>query len=133
MHILNTMQIRADRNKVLTQLQKNRERHKKIVAEARVGYVAKAREALLAKLKEVETGKIVSLAFGLDAPQDHTKVYDTAIEMLSLHTEETIVLDSKQVRNLMMDEWDWSQHFLAANSRYSSTAAMMNNSPNDDE
>lgn len=125
MHILNSMTIRANRNKVIETLKKNRERHKKIVAEARRGYVTKARDALLAKLKEVESGKVVSLSFGMNAPQDHTKVYDTAIEMLTLHTEKTIVLDANQVRNLMMDQWDWSTHFLLANSAYSGTAAAL--------
>lgn len=125
MHILNSMHILADRNKVIDTLKTNREKHRAIVVEARAFYIAKAREALMARLKEAEAGKVVSLAFQMSPPQDHTKVYDTAIAMLELHTEPTIRLDTQQVRNLMMDEWDWSHHFLMTNSAYSATAGTM--------
>jgi hypothetical protein len=117
------MTIKADRDTVIATLKKNRERHKQIVSEARVGYVKKAREALMEKLALVESGKVVALTFALEAPQDHTKVYDTAIEMLSMHTDATIILDAGQVRNLVMDEWDWTSHFMLVNSAYSNTAA----------
>lgn len=123
MHVLNSMKISAKTLDVLSALVKNREKHQKIVAEARVGYAKAAREALLEQLKKLETGKTSVIAFHLAAPQDHTKVYDTAIEMMRLHTEETVPLDSGQVRTLMMDEWDWKSHFLMANSAYSGTAA----------
>jgi hypothetical protein len=123
MHILNTMKIQARTNDVLETLITNRATHQKIVAEARVGYAKKAREALLDQLSKLEAGKISVVTFHLAAPQDHTKVYDTAIAMMRMHTEPVVTLDSGQVRTLMMDEWDWKSHFLLANSAYSATAA----------
>jgi len=131
MHVLNSMKIIAKTKDVLTALVKNRQKHQKIVAEARVGYAKKAREALLDQLKKLETGKTSVVTFHLAAPQDHTKVYDTAIEMMRMHTGKTVPLDSGQVRTLMMDEWDWKSHFLLANSAYSGTAAA-EYSPDDD-
>jgi len=132
MHVLNSMKIVAKTKDVLAALVKNRERHQKIVAEARVGYARRAREALLEQLKRLESGKATVVVFSLTAPQDHTKVYDTAIEMMRMHTGKTVPLDSGQVRTLMMDEWDWKRHFLMANSAYSGTAAA-EYSPSDDE
>jgi|JI10StandDraft_1071094.scaffolds.fasta_scaffold23745_4 signal recognition particle GTPase len=123
MHVLNSMQITAKTSDVLAALMKNRDGHQKIVAEARVGYAKAAREALLDQLKKLESGRLSVVNFQLTAPQDHTKVYDTAIEMMKLHTGETVVLDSAQVRTLMMDQWDWKSRFLMANSLYSGTAA----------
>lgn len=123
MHMLKSMRITAKKDDVLTRLKSNREEHKKIVVEARDGYLKKARAALEERMKDLSSGKLVSLFFALAPPQDHTRVYDVTIEMLSLHTGAEIELDAEQVRNLMMDEWDWSQQFLTSNSAYSGTAA----------
>lgn len=134
MHVLNSMKITAKTEEVLAALVKNREAHAKIVQEARVGYVKAAREALQKELTRLETAKgRVVVTFVLQPPQDHTKVYDTAIEMMKLHTEKTVVLDSTQVRTLMMDQWDWKRHFLLANSAYSGTAAETVGSAADDD
>jgi len=132
MHVLNSMSINANTKAVLAALIKNRATHQKIVKEARVGYASAAKSALLRELKKLEDGRDVVVTFQLAAPQDHTKVYDTAIEMMKLHTEKKVRLDSQQVRTLMMDEWDWKRHFLLANSAYSGTAAAAFN-PADDE
>jgi hypothetical protein len=90
----------------------------------------KARDAVKAKLDKLESGKLVSLAFHLMVPVDQTKVYDTAIQMLELHTGEFIELDSEQVRCLIQDQWDWTRTFYGTNKAYSSTANAVD--PGDD-
>lgn len=90
--------------------------------EARAGYAKRAREVLLEELAKLESMPDRVVVFSLRAPQDHTKVYDTAIQMVELHPEPTVVLDSGEVRTLIMDEWDWKQAFLRANRPYSGTA-----------
>jgi hypothetical protein len=122
MHVLNTMKITANTKEVLDALRKNREKHRAIVDEARVGYAKKAREELINQLSKLEKGQISVVTFQLVAPQDRTSVYDTAIRMMEMHTSLTVTLDSSQVRPLMMDEWDWKKGFLMANSNYSGTA-----------
>jgi len=122
MHILNSMRINAKTKDVLEALIGNRTKHREIVIEAREGYAKRAVEVLKAELKRLETSKNALVMFSLQPPQDHTKVYDTAIEMMRMHQDETVVLDSGQVRNLMMDEWDWKTNFLVANSMYSGKA-----------
>ena len=116
------MRINAKTKDVLEALIGNRTKHREIVIEAREGYAKRAVEVLKAELKRLETSKNALVMFSLQPPQDHTKVYDTAIEMMRMHQDETVVLDSGQVRNLMMDEWDWKTNFLVANSMYSDKA-----------
>jgi len=122
MHVLDSMKVRVDRKSLLDTLTVNRAKHQTIVKEARVGYLVKAKEAVSARLKELEAGRPVPLTFALAPPRDHTNVYDTAIRMMEIHLDEAIVLDSEQVRHLIMDEWDWSSQFLASNAVYSGTA-----------
>ena len=113
----------VDKKEALKTLRANRERHHKIVEEARVGYVEKAKAKLAAKLDELSSGKLVALRFDLQVPEDHTDDYDLAIRMVELHTEDTIEMTSTDVRTLMMDEWDWLRSFLFTNARYANSAA----------
>ena len=108
--------------KTLETLRENKERHVQIVKEAREGYIKSAKEALAARMDKLESGEVVSLSFTLTPPQDYSKIYDVAIRMLDMHTENTIELDGTQVQHLVMDEWDWQQGFLTSNTRYSKMA-----------
>jgi len=107
---------------LLAKLRENRERHAKIVEEAQAGYVKEAQQAIGEKLVELKLKKIASLYFGLHPPIDHTEAYDTVIEMLDMSTDDHIVLNSSDFRNLVMDEWEWKDDFLVANSGYSASA-----------
>lgn len=107
---------------LLTALRKNREEHADIVVEARAGYVEKAKAALLRKLDDIKSGKIVALMFKLSPPVDNTDVYDTVIKMVEMTTEEHIVLEATEFRNLIEDHWDWSRDFYHSNSLYSASA-----------
>lgn len=119
MNALYGLSITANKKEILVTLRKNREEHQSIVKEARVVYAKKAEAAIMKKLDALRSGKIVSLAFQLTAPLDYTTVYDTAIRALELHTGETINLSADQVRNLIDDQWDWTQNFTASNRLYS--------------
>lgn len=123
MRMLDDMTIMANREQVLETLKKNRETHKKIVEEAREGYLKKAEEELKKRLSKVKEGNLVDLFFRLNLPVDQTKVYDTAIKMLEMHVDNEIELSAYQVRNLVMDEWDWKEQFIGTNALYSVTAA----------
>jgi hypothetical protein len=122
MRLVTNMQVTVRTEEALEALKKNRETHKTIVKEAREGYVKKAKKEILKRLEQLKDNKVVSLHFNLQPPQDYTKVYDVAIEMLRLHTEDTLDLNGDQVKHLMMDDWDWMEVFLVANRGYSSTA-----------
>jgi hypothetical protein len=125
MYMTESMQVTVNTADVLRTIRENAEKHKQIVAEAREGYMKAAEKALAARLKDLRSGKLVSLTFQLAPPVDQSSVYRTVIRMLELHTKEDITLDSKQVRCLVMDEWDWKKQFLLSNSAYSATATRM--------
>ena len=59
----------------------------------------------------------------LGPPIDQTKEYDRAVRMLELAVDENIELTEVQFANYVMDEWQWSQHFMAMNAMYSMRAA----------
>jgi hypothetical protein len=133
MHELTGMTIVTKTSELLAILKKNRESHRLIVEEARVGYIEKAREALNKRLDALKAGKVVGLSFGLQLPVDQTSVYDTAIKMLELHQGDTIELSHTQVRNLVLDKWDWTGAFRATSVLYSETARSTFGSSDEDE
>jgi hypothetical protein len=109
------MTVNVNCQEALEILRRNRENHGDIVKEAREGYLKEAERVMRAKLAELSSGLVVELTFELRPPQDYTRVYDTTIRMLELHQGETLELDGNQVRHLLMDEWDWMEHFLMTN------------------
>ena len=115
-HLNLNMNMNVPREKLLTELRVNRIRHKEIVKEARVSYVAKAEKVLLVRLGQIKEGEIVRLDFSLRPPQDYTAAYDTAIQMLEWSTDETVEVSASEFRKLAMDEWDWMDDFLITNS-----------------
>jgi len=122
MRMVNGMDITADTKEVLDILHENRDNHRRIVHEARTGYMQAAEKELKLRLKDLRAGKLVSLSFTLRPPQDYTSVYEVAIRTLQLHKEPTIRLTGEQVRNLIMDDWDWTQQFLLSNMDFSKEA-----------
>ena len=123
MNILHNMKnIEAEKAEVLAILRQNLEKHIVIVRESREGYMRAAKEALQKRLMDFNEGKMVGLAFKLRVPEDHSKVYQTAIRMLELEQRTIIELDSSQVRCLCMDEWDWTASFYASNKFISPSA-----------
>ena len=128
MHVLSHITIQANTDEVLDTLKKNREQHATIVEEARAGYLDKAQKALEKRMGQLREGKLVQLHFSLQVPTDHSKTYDTAIRALELHKAsgaETIELTGDQVRNLIEDDWDWTDRFLLSNAGYSATSAVL--------
>lgn len=117
------MTMNFSRMELLAKLKENLANHKKIVDEARIGYIEKAKKAVADRLDELRGGKVVSLTFHLSPPVDNSEVYKTTIGMLEMSKDETIVLTADEFRQLVQDEWDWTDHFLVANRQYSDLAA----------
>lgn len=113
------MRVNCLASEVLKKLVENRDRHKAMVQEARIGYVERARRALEQRLGQILEGKVVALSFQLNPPLDYTNVYDTAIHMLTSHRNDFIELGADEYRHLMDDTWDWSELLMQRNSPYS--------------
>jgi len=113
-----------DKAEVLKVLKENRDKHAAMVQEAREGFVAAAREKLNATLDQLEAGELTQLAVRIDPPKDHTRDYDTIIKQLEMSKDETMKLNTAEVRTFIMDEWDWSHRAIAHNARFSQTARL---------
>ena len=120
------MSTKVKKTELLAKLKENMATHKQIVQEARNGYVKQAQEALLSRLEQLRTGEVVALAFNLSPPQDYTEVYQNSIAMLEWNQDEVVELEADEFRQLVRDEWDWTDSFLTGNERYSSTASNLN-------
>lgn len=124
MRELQGLMVVVETKELLAKLQGNREKHKTIVSEARKGYIARAKIEIAKILDDLSSDKLVNVTkiWSLDMPRDMTKSYDAVIESLNLHKEPTIQLTAEQVRNFVMDKWDWTREFTHSNSAYSTSA-----------
>ena len=128
--------ITANVHEVLEALEKNFAEHKRIVEEARAGYLDKAEAALQKRLGQLREGKVVGLRFTLKPPQDHSNQFVTIIKMLELHRDAhlsspkpegpaTIELKAVDVQRFILNDWSWTDSFLVSNSPYSAGARQM--------
>lgn len=117
------MTMSFSRTELLEKLKANLANHSKIVEEARAGYIEKAKAAVAARLDVLKAGTVVALTFSLQPPVDMSEVYKTTIGMLEMSKDEAITLTADEFRQLVQDEWDWTDNFLVANRAYSDLAA----------
>lgn len=127
------MKVICHKNELLKELKKNRKNHLAIFEEAKKEYFVKAIEYVLdmqdelidleEELRNEDFDVSLSLPrHQLSKPFNYVSVYDTAIQMLELHTEDTIELSASEVRNLVQDMWDWQADFLNVAKIYSHSA-----------
>ena len=118
------MTTKVNRTDLLTKLLENLAEHKKIVEEAQEGYLEELKKTLRSRLEQIETdGTKKTFYLQIIAPEDHSEVYENSIEMLRWNEDEYVVLEADEFRQLVRNEWDWMEGFLAENAKYSVTAA----------
>jgi hypothetical protein len=103
---------------LIDRLKKNRAEHRKIFEEALVGYRNRVIEELDRRLKDAKAGRKIDTRIYLTEPEDHTREYDRAIDMLEMHTEPEIELTREEFVRLARDEWEWMDQFIATSSTY---------------
>jgi len=109
------------REDIVAALKKYKAEADSVYAEALVTYKVKATEKLNRALGYIAEDQVVS-AVNLSPPIETAKAYDNAIQMFERTTEESILLTEREFRQYMMDEWSWSNGWMASNARYSVTA-----------
>ncbi len=117
---LDTLTFQKD--KVLTALKENREKHLGIVQEAQLGFREKWEEKLVKALRDLRDGKKVPPTVSLHVPESHVDDFDRVICMLGMSREEQITLTQSEFQSFVMNEWSWAQGFLISNSAYSGRA-----------
>ena len=129
------MDVECNKLEILKRLKENRDNHKKIVEEARAGYLEEAIEFIDESLEYLEEEKEKLLNGDGEAslspprpefsiPKDYTSSYNTAIQMLELHQGDTVTLTGEEVRTLVEDIWDWQGDFLRSASAYTNSASV---------
>ena len=51
-------------------------------------------------------------------PVNHLDEYDRAIQMLTMHMDDSIELEEGEFRQYVQDEWEWKNVFNIMNSKY---------------
>jgi hypothetical protein len=110
------------RDFVLGKVKENREKHRAIFLEAVEGYRTKAIAFFEKQIETIKAGKKIQEVLRMPLPEDHTKDYDRAIQMLQNTVDEEIELDGREFGCYVMDDWEWTQSFYTSNTRYSTTA-----------
>lgn len=116
-------EINVEKEKLLETIRKNRQEHKEVVEEAKLGYIKEAKRLFQEKLDTLEKTGVVDNLWTLYPPKDHTKDYDQAISMLEWEKSDTITLSQQSFKHYVLDDWNWKESFLASNSKYSGKAA----------
>lgn len=113
---------------VLVQLKENRKRFVNSFKALLKAYKKKV-EAYQKKYAEY-TKKATSGAKGAkdvepvppQEPEDRTKDYDFYIELLELHTEDTVKLSEPMFRRLWKDQWEWMHRHINTLEAYNADA-----------
>lgn len=116
---------------LLEKLKANREAHIEAHKKAMAGYEKELAERLIAIstyaqecATAIQTKHVAKIdqrklsIHDLDKPQEYTKQYDEAIEMLEMTIEEEIELPQLYFRQLVCDEWDWKREFQTYSAKY---------------
>lgn len=111
---------------LLDRVKANRDAHRALFLKAQDGFRERVIEELDEMLKRARDGGEMRLQVGLVAPQDHTAEYDRAIDMLSMHTRETIDIDQQKFAQLVRNEWAWFRAATHTNTLYASGSKLSN-------
>lgn len=103
--------VTVNKAQLLTIVQGNRESHRARFEEALIGWQRTVTAELQAAVDDALAGRDYRVWFQLPKPEDHTDDYDDIIGMLSMHTEETIELETREYRRYVTDDWDWKHEF----------------------
>jgi hypothetical protein len=115
---------KVNRTDLLEKLKENRDKHKKEYLSARKKWRKKATKALKKAYEKAEESKGEQIdeypLSGLPKPTHYLKSYDVMIARLTAEVEPTVELSDRDFQAYWMDEWTWTQQFVAATSLYNS-------------
>lgn len=119
---IRNFQTRMGRNRLIDILTTNREKHAKILAEAKGAFREKALAVLTDAVDSVSKGWVGHLNLPIVVPKSFIKEYDTIIDMLKASPDEFVSLTTEEYTSMVKDQWQWSREFLVSNAEYSSAA-----------
>lgn len=118
-NFVHDMTINVNKNELINILTENKNKHIKNRKEAIKNWQLECKERLTKQLTELsETGNIKVLSVLQHPPEDMSSNYQSAIDMLTWHTQDSVTLDQEQFAAFVQDKWEWSSHWTLSNSKY---------------
>lgn len=115
----NDFTVIVDKEVLLKTLRSNLIKHKENFKIAIEGWKQESINKLIETKNLLENNKIPRILAIIDSPpQDMSKDYEQAIQMLEFHSENTMPLDQQQFSAFVQDKWDWSSNWNSSNSKY---------------
>lgn len=118
--------VKVDKDKLIETLLGNKETHRQDFEIAWEAFRSRAMDNMEAKLhalKNADRGTRVDIWVNLDPPQDHTDDYERVIEMLKWELEDHILLEERDFRAYVQDEWNWTAGFQASAVQYTGSSS----------
>ena len=103
---------------LITCLKQNYVNHRETYLKAREGYRNRVVKELESMVVEVRHGADIRNSMSLPEPEDHSEDYTRSIQLLEMCLDEEVLVTDEDIKRLVMDEWDWKDHWTAINSNY---------------
>ena len=113
--------VKVEKNQLLDIVRNNKIKHIKEFDESVKDYKKAAIKIAKEHVELAKTGDLDQIAKIRAMPQkpfSYEKDYDRAIRMLELSVEDTIELEEDIFNQLVLDEWNWKNAFVASASLY---------------
>lgn len=110
--------IKVRKGELIAKMEGNRYTHRTDFEEAMDGYRVAVIKRLDEMMEQARKGKQVDQYVNLIMPEDHTDDYDRVIAMLSMDTEDTVLLSEGDFAKYVLDAWAWKEQFTATNAYY---------------
>ena len=108
----------VEKDRLLSALKENRDKHRAVFLEAMAGYKAKALQLLDEHTERVKNNAIEQINIHLPMPSDHTEDYDRAIATLDWTVLGEVELTIQEFDMYVRDSWGWKREWTTANSVY---------------
>lgn len=119
--------VKVSRDALVKTIRENRAKHvaeyKEALAGWRVDYEEWLRDTLEDVIHAEPERALFSTGFSKPKPTSHESEYDTALQMLEMSIDDSVILLDEEFRQLVQDQWHWKQTFSAINSAYLGKAA----------
>ena len=123
---MNTVTI--SKEKLLAELEKNKNEHKIIYDEALHGWETEVIVALRRALNKAVEGEEYITFLDIPEPENHLSEYSEIIDRVKWHEEDMIILDLREFNQFVRDSWDWMPSFLNNASSYSNSSSSSSSS-----
>jgi len=111
-------QVKLNKAELIQTIKKNMELHVKEYNEMMDVFRTMASQKVGYLLKEIDGGDDFNLSIDLEKPRSSEKSYLNALEMLEMEVEENVILDNREFKQLVKDEWDFSRSFAMSKAAY---------------